>query len=505
MAPTAKRLVTLSQQLFPSSSPSASAGCKGSALASNPSAANIQPQGGAKSNPLKRTAMEANLPVTKAHQGSRPAISQSSHNSSSGLVNLLHSNVSFDENDFVDDNDIDIDADFEISLPSKRTCTTTALPPPPRPTTTSLQPPSSVPIPWSSSPLGHKLPVPLPQAPAQQNATKDEAGIEYPELGGANDKQAAKWRTLPWLQAQEDQKTETSKQRGRPKGSRSKGTPAVGDAAETPAKNAKQDPWNMSASAIKAEHQKHRQKANQGKKRMKEMDGAPSNKKGKKKGAQPIVLSEEQSRVLALVTEAKRSVFFTGSAGTGKSVLMREIIRSLKNKYAKEQDRIAVTASTGLAACNIGGVTLHSFAGIGLGKEPAEALVKKIKRQAKSKNRWMRAKVLIIDEVSMIDGELFDKLEQVARMIRGNGRPFGGIQLVVTGDFFQLPPVPDRDPKRSNQDRDVKFAFEAGTWSTSIDFTIGLTQIFRQRDPGQYLILICLTIAKRSHRIRGYA
>jgi ATP-dependent DNA helicase PIF1 len=135
-----------------------------------------------------------------------------------------------------------------------------------------------------------------------------------------------------------------------------------------------------------------------------------------------------------------------------------------------------VTASTGLAACNIGGVTLHSFAGIGLGKEPVEDLVKKIRRNAKAKQRWLRTKVLIMDEVSMVDGDLFDKLEQIARTLRNNGRPFGGIQLVITGDFFQLPPVPEFG-------RQSKFAFDAGTWTTSIEHTIGLHHVFRQKDP----------------------
>jgi ATP-dependent DNA helicase PIF1 len=84
--------------------------------------------------------------------------------------------------------------------------------------------------------------------------------------------------------------------------------------------------------------------------------------------------------------------------------------------------------------------------------------------------------VLIIDEVSMVDGELFDKLEQIARALRGNGRPFGGIQLVVTGDFFQLPPVPDKNQV-------AKFAFDAATWNTTIEHTILLTHVFRQKDP----------------------
>ena len=90
---------------------------------------------------------------------------------------------------------------------------------------------------------------------------------------------------------------------------------------------------------------------------------------------------------------------------------MKQIIAKLRDKYVREPDRVAVTASTGLAACHIEGTTLHSFAGAGLAKEPAPELVKKIKRNAKTKSRWQRTKVLIIDEVSMVDGDLYDKLE----------------------------------------------------------------------------------------------
>ncbi|OAA60504.1 mitochondrial DNA helicase [Niveomyces insectorum RCEF 264] len=188
-------------------------------------------------------------------------------------------------------------------------------------------------------------------------------------------------------------------------------------------------------------------------------------------------LSGEQQQVKNLVCIKNASVFFTGPAGTGKSVLMRAIIRELQKKYAKDPEKLGVTASTGLAACNIGGMTLHSFAGIGLGKEDAQTLIKKIRRNPKAKARWLKTKTLVIDEISMVDGDLFDKLSQIGRTIRNNGRPWGGIQLVLTGDFFQLPPVPDREK------RDVKFAFEAATWNTSIDHTIGLTEVFRQKDP----------------------
>lgn len=100
-----------------------------------------------------------------------------------------------------------------------------------------------------------------------------------------------------------------------------------------------------------------------------------------------------------------------------------------------------------------------------------------IKKNQKARNRWLRTKVLVVDEVSMVDGDLFDKLEEIARQIRNNGRPFGGIQLVVTGDFFQLPPVPE------GGNREAKFSFSAASWSTSIQHTILLTHVFRQRDP----------------------
>lgn len=191
----------------------------------------------------------------------------------------------------------------------------------------------------------------------------------------------------------------------------------------------------------------------------------------------PISLSKEQQYVKNLVCFKKASVFFTGPAGTGKSVLMRAIIDDLRTKYAKDSEQLGVTASTGLAACNIGGMTLHSFAGIGLGKEDADTLIRKVRQNPRAKNRWVTTKTLVIDEISMVDGDLFDKLSRIGRSIRRNGRPWGGIQLVLTGDFFQLPPVPDREK------RDVKFAFEASTWADSIDHTIGLTEVFRQRDP----------------------
>lgn len=258
------------------------------------------------------------------------------------------------------------------------------------------------------------------------------------------------------------------------------------DTRATPAAKAKSriDPsaWEMTPGAVKDQQKKLKNKGktpthNGFEATVEEMQQTVSSHVVRQSA---LTLSKEQELVKELVCDKRKSVFFTGPAGTGKSVLMRAIIEQLRRKFAKDTERLAVTASTGLAACNIGGMTLHSFAGIGLGKDDVATLVKKIRRNPKAKNRWLRTKILVIDEISMVDGELFDKLSQIGRTIRNNGRPWGGIQLVITGDFFQLPPVPDRDC------RDVKFAFEAGTWTTSIDHTIGLSEVFRQKDPGEF-------------------
>lgn len=134
-------------------------------------------------------------------------------------------------------------------------------------------------------------------------------------------------------------------------------------------------------------------------------------------------LSPEQRHCVSLVL-AGENVFFTGSAGTGKSFLLKFLIKILP------QDTTFVTALTGIAASNIQGKTLHSFAGIGLGNEPRHILAKKASRGFAGE-RWREACVLIVDEVSMWHAELFDKLEYIARYVRNSERPFGGIQVLL--------------------------------------------------------------------------
>ena len=191
--------------------------------------------------------------------------------------------------------------------------------------------------------------------------------------------------------------------------------------------------------------------------------------------AQLLPLGVDQRRVMEAVTERGANVFFTGNAGTGKSYLLRAVVEEL-NRIHKHSG-VFVTASTGIAAANVGGTTLHSFAGIGLGEDDAATMARTLK--PKARRRWCDAKVLVIDEISMLDGRLLDKLDSLARNVRNRpAEPFGGIQLILVGDFFQLPPV------RLGQDPDVRFCFATRCWEEVVQETFVLRHVYRQRDTG---------------------
>ena len=198
--------------------------------------------------------------------------------------------------------------------------------------------------------------------------------------------------------------------------------------------------------------------------------------------APSVSLSGEQKDAMRAAVYGCKSMLITGGAGTGKSVLLRTIVRQLRQMYPKEG--IAVTATTGIAGLNIRGQTIHSWAGIGFGTRTVSDLVEHIRKRRYLVKRWERVEVLVIDEVSMLDAALFDKLEGIARAVRRDQRPFGGIQLILCGDFFQLPPVSQRTPEglvcpgeyRSN------FAFDARTWNDCVSQTVVLTEVFRQAE-----------------------
>nr|CAI5850636.1 unnamed protein product [Callosobruchus analis] len=184
-------------------------------------------------------------------------------------------------------------------------------------------------------------------------------------------------------------------------------------------------------------------------------------------------LDLEQKEVLDACLSG-RNIFFTGSAGTGKSYLLKRIIRALP------PDVTVATASTGVAACHIGGITLHQFAGIGSGEASLERSVQ-LASKSVALSIWKKCKHLIIDEVSMVDGDYFEKIEQVARKVRNNDKPFGGIQLILCGDFFQLPPVSKPKPGESKT-APPKFCFKTKAWDSCRFYTFELKRVHRQTD-----------------------
>ena len=183
-------------------------------------------------------------------------------------------------------------------------------------------------------------------------------------------------------------------------------------------------------------------------------------------------MDDDQKRAVELATTGI-SFFLTGAGGTGKSYVIRSILDAL---HSNGRD-CGLTAMTGCAALLLGkgAKTLHSWAGIGLGKEPIAALLIKIRKSSKAKKNWLAADTLIIDEVSMLTPDLLDKLDEIGRKIRKCAdKPFGGLQVILVGDLFQLPPI--------NKDGDQKFVFESNTWKECIKEIVNLRTIHRQSD-----------------------
>lgn len=189
-------------------------------------------------------------------------------------------------------------------------------------------------------------------------------------------------------------------------------------------------------------------------------------------------LNTEQKAAFDAVISGE-SIFITGPGGTGKSFLLQTLYANYRGYSGGK--KICITAMTGCAALLLGSwaKTLHSWAGIGLGRSPVDIAVKAILMDGRKKKRWLQTDCLVIDEVSMLTPALMEYLDTVGRQIRKRPDvPFGGIQLVLVGDFYQLPPV-----SKDSQESDKTFAFESFLWPQVVKKTIQLTQILRQKDP----------------------
>lgn len=180
-----------------------------------------------------------------------------------------------------------------------------------------------------------------------------------------------------------------------------------------------------------------------------------------------------QKQALAIL-ESGASVLLTGAAGSGKTYTLNKFI-----KRAREDGKVvAVTATTGLAATHLNGTTLHAWAGIGIHDELPRGFIDHMGKQRR--DIIEKTDILIIDEVSMLHDFRLDMVEQVTRKVRDIDKPFGGLQVILCGDFFQLPPVSRSDTRAGS------FVTQSATWQTSMFTVCYLNEQHRQKEDQAY-------------------
>lgn len=180
----------------------------------------------------------------------------------------------------------------------------------------------------------------------------------------------------------------------------------------------------------------------------------------------------EQSKALSIL-KSGRNVFLTGSAGAGKTYVLNQYIQYLKDRKVA----VAVTASTGIAATHMKGTTIHSWAGIGIKETISQRDLYYLNSKKYLKKQLEKVKVLIIDEISMLHRNQIELVDQVLQFFKSKNKPFGGVQVVLCGDFFQLPPV-GKPGERSSD----KFVFMARAFAEAGFEVCYLTEQYRQND-----------------------
>ncbi len=172
------------------------------------------------------------------------------------------------------------------------------------------------------------------------------------------------------------------------------------------------------------------------------------------------------------------NVFLTGEPGSGKTHTINEFVSWLRSTGIEP----SVTAATGIAATHVGGMTLHSWSGIGIASSLSEAEIDRIASKEHVARRIQKAKVLIIDEISMLSAGTFAMVDAVCREVRRTTLPFGGLQVVMVGDFFQLPPV-------TRGGEQTRFAYESTAWRELNPLVCYLTDQYRQDDDAFLAVL----------------
>jgi len=182
------------------------------------------------------------------------------------------------------------------------------------------------------------------------------------------------------------------------------------------------------------------------------------------------VLNADQAAALKAL-HGTDSLFLTGEAGTGKSFTLGRYLRSMPH-------RIPILASTGAAAVLVGGQTFHSFFGLGILSGPRRQVVGRAINSDRIRDNLMEHSTLVVDEVSMLSGYVLSVAEEIARLVRGNDKPWGGIRIVACGDFAQLPPVLDG----LTPGADERWAFQSDVWHRTRFRAAVLRRVMRTGD-----------------------
>ena len=183
-------------------------------------------------------------------------------------------------------------------------------------------------------------------------------------------------------------------------------------------------------------------------------------------------LSEEQQEIFECFKNGE-NLFITGPAGSGKTFLIRTLY-----EWCNENNKsIQVCALTGCAAVLLQtkAKTIHSWAGIGLANGETINIIQNVANNIYKKKNWINTNILIIDEISMMSSKILSILDGIAKKVRKNNRPFGGMQIIFSGDFYQLPPISSK-----NNTEQTQFCFENPIWDDLFDKEYHLSQIFRQ-------------------------
>jgi hypothetical protein len=177
------------------------------------------------------------------------------------------------------------------------------------------------------------------------------------------------------------------------------------------------------------------------------------------------------------------NVFLTGCAGSGKTYVLNKYIDFLRKKRVE----IGITASTGIAATHLGGTTIHSFSGIGILDNLTKKDLERILKKSYLKKKLRRTSVLIIDEISMLSANQLDIVDVVLQEFRGTDEPFGGMQVILCGDFFQLPPIFSKEKTLYEDGKD--FAYKGRAWKDLNLKVCYLTEQHRQKERNLLFVL----------------